>query len=125
VGVRVWEEHLHGTVPVVFDGLDLDLSTTHSRGSWSRCARVPSSVAFEGQWSCPRAGANGGNRHGRTRNTRSSLPNRCKAGRSLCLKQEPDSNRRNVSSSGGCRDDDILRYKSRLGKMWQSFDLPR
>lgn len=88
-------------------------------------ARIPSSVAFEGQWSCPRAGANGGNRHRRIRNARSSLPNRCKAGRSLCLKQEPDSNRGNVSSSGGCRDDDILRYNRAWAKMRQSSDLPR
>jgi hypothetical protein len=111
----VLEEHLHGTVPVVLDRLDLDLPATHNRVCWSRCARVPSSFASRGRsMECPSWGKLG-HRHGRVKDTRSTLPSRCKAGRSLCLKQEPDSNRRTVSSSSsGGRDDDILRYKSRL-----------
>lgn len=45
VCVPVLEEHLHGTVSVVLDRLDLDLSTTHNRVASSRYARVPSSFA--------------------------------------------------------------------------------
>ena len=91
-GVRALGQHLHRTVSVVLDGLDLDFSTTHRRVSSSRCARVLSSFASKVN------GVSALGQIGQPPRKDSKIDDRwsrvvCKAGRSLCLKQDPDSNR--------------------------------